>query len=125
MRLLESPGVREKFGLDGTDIETVERWIRDTRIRWGISNTSRQQLGLPPTSDNTWQAGIDRLLLGYAMPGNNQHMFDGILPYDSIEGNEIHSFGKFLNFVDKVFECAEALEQPKQLKQWCAELKLV
>ncbi len=123
MRLLESPGVKEKFGLDGTDIETVERWIRDTRIRWGISNKSRQQLGLPATSDNTWQAGIDRLLLGYAMPGNNQQMFDGILPYDNIEGNEIHSFGKFLNFVDKVFECAEALEQPKQLKQWCAELK--
>jgi exodeoxyribonuclease V gamma subunit len=123
MRLLESPGVKEKFGLDGADIETVERWIRDTRIRWGINNKSRQQLGLPATSENTWQAGIDRLLLGYAMPGNNQLMFDGILPYDNIEGNEIHSFGKFLYFIDNVFRCATMLEQPKQLKQWSTELK--
>ena len=123
MRLLESPGVKEKFGLDDADIEIVERWIRDTRIRWGIDNQSRQQLGLPATSDNTWQAGIDRLLLGYAMPGNNQQMFDGILPYDNIEGNEIHSFGKFLHFADKVFQCAKMLEEPKQLKQWCTELR--
>jgi exodeoxyribonuclease V gamma subunit len=123
MRLLESPGVKSKFALDGIDIETVERWIRDTRIRWGIDNKSRQQLGLPATSDNTWQAGIDRLLLGYAMPGNDQLMFAGILPYDNIEGNEVYSFGKFLHFVDSVFRCAKVLERPKQLKQWCAELK--
>ncbi len=123
MRLLESPGVKEKFGLDSADIETVERWIRDTRIRWGIDNQSRLQLGLPATSENTWKAGIDRLLLGYAMPGNNQRMFSGILPYDNIEGGETHSFGKFLHFVDKVFRCAEVLERPKQLKHWSAELK--
>jgi exodeoxyribonuclease V gamma subunit len=123
MRLLESPGVKEKFGLDGTDIDTVERWIRDTRIRWGIDKKSRQQLGLPATSDNTWQAGIARLLLGYAMPGNNQLMFDGILPYDNIEGSQIHSFGKFLHFFYSVCRCAEVLERPKRLQQWHAELK--
>jgi exodeoxyribonuclease V gamma subunit len=123
MRLLESPGVKQKFGLDDSDIETVERWIRDTRIRWGVDDQSRQQLGLPATSDNTWRAGIERLLLGYAMPGNNQRMFAGILPYDNIEGNEVHSFGKFLHFVDKIFCCAKELERPKQLKRWSAEFK--
>jgi exodeoxyribonuclease V gamma subunit len=122
MRLLEFPGVKEKFGLDDTDIETVERWIRDTRIRWGINDKCRQQLGLPATTDNTWQAGIDRLLLGYAISGNNQLMFDGILPYDNIEGNEVHSFGKFLHFINSVFQCAKLLEQPKRLKHWCTEL---
>jgi len=123
MRLLESPGVKEKFKLDVNDVEVVERWIQDTRIRWGIDNTSRQQLGLPANSENTWRAGIQRLLLGYAMPGNNQQMFNGILPYDNIEGNEIHSFGKFLDFTDCVFRYAEALKRPRQLKQWCTLLK--
>jgi exodeoxyribonuclease V gamma subunit len=122
MRLLESPGVKEKFGLDLTDIETVERWISDTRIRWGVDSTSRQELGLPAVSENTWRAGIQRLLLGYAMPGKNQLMFDGILPYDKIEGNEIHSFGKFLEFTESVFRWVEDLNRPKQLKQWNATL---
>jgi exodeoxyribonuclease V gamma subunit len=123
MRLLESPGVKERFKLDITDIEVVERWIRDTRIRWGIDDSSRQKLGLPAVSENTWQAGIGRLLLGYAMPGKNQRMFEGILPYDNVEGNEIHSFGKFLNFIDCVFRYAGELKRPKQLKQWCTVLK--
>jgi exodeoxyribonuclease V gamma subunit len=123
MRLLESPGVRERFGLDDAGIEIVERWISDTRIRWGVDEKNRQQMGLPATEDNTWKAGIDRLLLGYAMPGKNQLMFDGILPYDNVEGNEIHSFGKFLHFADEVFRCAKMLERPKQLKNWCVEFK--
>jgi exodeoxyribonuclease V gamma subunit len=123
MRLLESPGVKERFELDLADIDVIERWIRDTRIRWGIDETSRQQLGLPAISENTWQAGIQRLLLGYAMPGNNQQMFEGILPYDNVEGNEIYSFGKFLDFINCVFRYAVELNRPRQLKQWHSVLK--
>jgi exodeoxyribonuclease V gamma subunit len=123
MRLLESPGVKEKFGLNQTDTENIERWIRDTRIRWGIDGAHRQQMGLPAVSENTWSAGIKRLLLGYAMPGNNQLMFNGILPYDEVEGNEIHSFGKFLTFMYTVLRYAEELTRPKQLQQWGALLK--
>jgi exodeoxyribonuclease V gamma subunit len=123
LRLLESPGVKERFRLDLTDLEVVERWIRDTRIRWGIDDSSRRKLGLPAISENTWQAGIQRLLLGYAMPGQNQRMFGGILPYDNVEGTEIHSFGKFLDFTDCVFRYVRELNRPKQLKQWRTVLK--
>jgi exodeoxyribonuclease V gamma subunit len=123
MQLLEFAGIKEKFRLTEADIQTAERWIRDTRIRWGIDNQSRRQLGLPAVSENTWQAGIQRLLLGYAMPGNDQRMFGEILPYDNIEGNEVHSFGKFLEFADRVFCCINALSRPQQLKQWRTVLK--
>ena len=123
MRLLESPGVREKFGLDQTDIENIERWIRDTRIRWGIDGAHRQQMGLPVISENTWSAGIQRLLLGYALPGKNRLMFNGILPYDKVEGGEVQSFGKFLDFMDAVFRYSGELTRPRQLQQWGSFLK--
>ena len=123
MRLLESPGVKEKFGLSPTDIENIERWIRDTRIRWGIDGAYRQKIGLPAVSENTWSAGIQRLLLGYAMPGDNRLMFNGILPYDEVEGGEIHSFGRFLDFMDAVFRYAGELNLPKQLRQWSVLLR--
>jgi exodeoxyribonuclease V gamma subunit len=123
MRLLESPGVKEKFGIGQTDIKNIERWIRDTRIRWGIDGTHRQQMGLPAVSENTWSAGIQRLLLGYAMRGNNQLMFHGILPYDKVEGSEIHSFGKFLDFMHTALRYVSEMSRPKQLPQWSAFLK--
>jgi exodeoxyribonuclease V gamma subunit len=122
MRLLEVPGVREKFGLKRSDIEVVERWIRDTRIRWGIDADHRRKLGLPAVSENTWHAGIRQLLLGYAMPGYQRQMFDDILPYDSVEGSEIRSFGKFLDFSDAVFQFVKALTEPKTLQAWSTHL---
>jgi exodeoxyribonuclease V gamma subunit len=123
MRLLELPGVKEKFRLNSADIENIERWIRDTRIRWGIDGAHRQQMGLPVVSENTWSVGIQRLLLGYAMPGKNRLMFDGILPYDKVEGAEVQSFGKFLDFIDTVFRIAGELTRPRQLQQWGSFLK--
>jgi len=123
MRLLEVPGVKEKFGIHQTDIENAERWIRDTRIRWGIDAAHRQKMGLPSVAENTWSAGIERLLLGYAMAGSNQLMFNGVLPYDNVEGSEIHSYGKFLDFLQMVFFYAGELNQPKQLRQWGTLLK--
>jgi len=45
------------------------------------------------------------------------------LPYDKVEGSEIHSFGKFLNFMYTVLRYAEELTRPKQLQQWGALLK--
>ncbi|MGD9122597.1 MAG: exodeoxyribonuclease V subunit gamma, partial [Desulfobacterales bacterium] len=118
LRLLEAPGVRGKFGLNRRDIEIVERWIRDTRIRWGIDANHRRTLDLPAVPENTWYAGIRQLLLGYAMPGNHQQMFDDILPYDAVEGNDIHSLGKFLDFCDAVFRYARGLIEAKSLRTW-------
>jgi exodeoxyribonuclease V gamma subunit len=123
MRLLESPGVKEKFELGQTEIETIERWIRDTRIRWAIDGAHRQQMGLPMVSENTWSAGIQRLLLGYALPGKNRLMFNGILPYDKVEGGQVQSFGKFLDFMDTIFRYAAELTRPRQLQQWGVFLK--
>ncbi len=118
MRLLEIPAIRAKFRLQRSDIEIVERWISETRIRWGIDANHRHRLGLPPVSENTWHAGIRKLLLGYAMPGGNQRMFGDILPYDEIEGNEIHRFGKFLDFSDAVFQNTQSLNESKTLQAW-------
>ena len=52
------------------------------------------------------------------MPGENRHLFDGILPYDNIEGAEVQILGRFLEFIDRLFEWAEILERPKKLHEW-------
>ncbi len=118
LALLELPGIKEKFGLAEPDMEIIERWIRDTRIRWGIDSSSRLKLGLPGFSENTWKFGIERLLLGYAMPGHDDNMFCGILPYDEIEGGDAKILGKFLEFLDSLFNCADTLDRPRTLTLW-------
>ncbi|MBU4185937.1 MAG: exodeoxyribonuclease V subunit gamma [Proteobacteria bacterium] len=116
--LLESLGIKEKFEMTESDIQIIRRWIDDTRIRWGIDAASRTKLNLPAFPENTWMAGTDRMLLGYAMSGHERDMFCGILPYDNIEGNEVKILGRFLEFLDRAFKCVNDLNQPKTLSRW-------
>jgi len=118
VRLLEFPGIKERFGLVETDLQIIERWITDTQIRWGIDAESRRRLGLPGFSENTWQAGLERLILGYAMPGEDKIMFNGILPYDNIEGGDVQILGKFLEFTDRLFAWAQIADTPRKLGEW-------
>jgi len=122
MALLESAGIKERFGLTESDIEIAERWIKETNIRWGMDADFRRELGLPGFSENTWKAGIERLLLGYAMPGLDRNLFSGILPYDPIEGGEVKILGKFLDFLDRVFTCIGSLDSPRTLSEWHVKL---
>ena len=122
MALLESAGIKERFGLSESDIEIAERWIKETHIRWGMDADFRRKLGLPGFSENTWKAGMERLLLGYAMPGLDRNLFSEILPYDPIEGGDVKILGKFLNFLDRVFTCTGSLDPPRTLTDWHVKL---
>ena len=116
--LLEMPGIRERFNLTAADLTSIARWVRDVNIRWGRDAAGRMRIGLPGLAENTWQAGIDRLLLGYAMPGNDRRMFDGILPYDHIEGGEALVLGRFIAFLQQLFEWSARLEQSVPPADW-------
>ncbi len=116
--LLEYPVIREKFDLTDQDMTSLESWIQETEIRWGLDETSRTELGLPAFRENTWRSGLERLLLGYALPNRDRSLFAGILPYDHIEGSDGRTLGKFLSFFDAVLSCREQLRHAKTLSQW-------
>jgi exodeoxyribonuclease V gamma subunit len=118
MALLDLPGIKEKFDINESEIEIFEHWIDDTRIRWGIDAEHRRRLGLPGFNENSWKSGIDRLLLGYAMPGFNRRLFSDILPYDHIEGGDAKTLGKFVTFLDRLFNIVYALNHARPLHEW-------
>jgi len=118
MTLMESPGIKGKYDLTDSDIEMVEFWIRETNIRWGYDGLTKKKLGIPGFNENTWKAGIERLLLGYAMPGGGRKMFSGILPYDHIEGSNVKTLGKLLDLLNCIFKWKKELEKTRTLKKW-------
>ena len=120
--ILESEAVRRKFGFSDEDLETVRQWISETRIRWGIDERHKTQLGLPSFAQNTWSAGLERLLLGFAMPGREEKLFAGILPYDPVEGGKTRILGSLMEFAEKLFKQATSLGQSRTLEAWQREL---
>ena len=119
---LETDALRRRFGLGADDLTLVHRWIRDTGIRWGIDGASREREGLPGFAENTWQAGIDRLLLGYALPAGGDELFMGILPHEGVAEGEAATLGSFLAFLETLFTFAESLREPRDLEGWASHL---
>jgi exodeoxyribonuclease V gamma subunit len=116
--ILEGHSVCRKFGLEERELEMVRRWIKETRIRWGMDDQAREDAGMDRFAENTWRAGLDRLLLGYAMHGGNERIFRDILPYDSIEGSEASVLGRFVDFIETLFEWVKPLEDRRRLGEW-------
>ncbi len=116
--LLEEEALLRRFGLSRTDLGTIQRWVRDTGIRWGVNREFRERLGLPPLGEHTWENGLERLLLGYALPPAGDRTFQGILPQEQIEGNEALMLGRFLEFSQRLFFLTGELSRSRDLAAW-------
>jgi exodeoxyribonuclease V gamma subunit len=119
--LLEQSVVYPGFGLSEVDLELVKHWVQDTHVRWGKSAQHKQELGLPELSENTWQAALDRLLMGYAV-GSDQYFVADVLPYKDIEGSSALALGGLCDFMQLLFKAGKELKQAKPLKSWSAQL---
>ncbi|MBU5612195.1 exodeoxyribonuclease V subunit gamma [Geomonas azotofigens] len=123
--ILESAPVARRFGLSEDDLETVRDWLRGANIRWGIDAAQRAEHGVPPFHENSWSAGLDRLLLGYAMNGDGRSFYNGILPFDDMEGGVALVLGRFLSFCEKLFAETQALSRPKRVAEWMPVLRRI
>jgi exodeoxyribonuclease V gamma subunit len=118
MEMLECPVVRRAFDLDDRDVEQAHQWVRETRIRWGIDEIHRETLDLPAFRSHTWLAGLDRLLLGYAMPGEEKRCFEGVLPYDPVEGSDSLLLEKLLRFTGQLFTFRDRMNRSHTPEAW-------
>ncbi len=123
LALLEIQAVRERFSIAESELDDVRRWVDDTGIRWGIDAAHRAAVGLPSFDNNSWRAGLDRMLLGYALPGDGATLFEDVLPYPEIEGGDAALLGRFLDFCEKLFRLVPALDAPRTLAEWEASLR--
>ena len=123
--LLQSAPFRHRFGFEERDLDQIRLWIHGSGIRWGIDGEHRAELGLPAFPENTWRHGLDRLLLGYAMPGKNRTLFEGILPHDDVEGTGAELLGRMASALEALFTTAEELKHARPLGEWPAALEAV
>ncbi|NJD91145.1 MAG: exodeoxyribonuclease V subunit gamma, partial [Geobacter sp.] len=105
MDILAVPEVAAAFAVSPAELVLIRSWLEATRIRWGLDGEHRASLGLPCYGEQSWQAGIDRLLLGIAMPDEGQ-LFAGTLPFDAMEGESVATLGKLTRFLEPLSDLA-------------------
>ncbi|MFW5451738.1 MAG: exodeoxyribonuclease V subunit gamma [Methylophagaceae bacterium] len=119
--LLECEAIQNRFSLDEDQLELIRRWLRETQIRWGASAEDKAALGLPETEANTWQAGLDRLLLAYAMPlssNDDWKLFEGKLGFNGISGDRAETMAQLCAFVESLVRCRQQLKADLNGQKW-------
>ena len=120
--LLESLPVRKNFDLESPDLDMIRHWVESTRIRWGVDGLDRKQQGLPDFEENSWRAGLRRLMLGYALPLEGDRLFEGILPYEDMEGERSQVLGRFAEFLERLIDQVRGFDEPRRLTGWSEAL---
>ena len=122
LNLLSYRAVHKRFGLSEADLAVIHRWVRETRVRWGWDGADRRRHGLPGFRENTWQEGLDRLLLGFSMARTRGRLFKETLPFEEMVAGEGETLGQFAQFVESLNECNAMLHASATLDEWGAKL---
>ncbi len=122
MALLDVPAVHRRFGLAAGDLDLVQRLVRESAVRWGVDAAMRARLGLPDVAEHSWGYGLDRLLLGFALPGGDRRLLDGVLPCDAVEGSDAQVLGRLATFVRAAASLDESLAAARPMRTWASVL---
>ncbi len=117
--LLELPALRERFGIGDGDLPTIQRWVRDAGIRWGLDGEQRRRIvpAASPVEINTVRFGLKRMLLGYAV--GRGHSWSGIEPYDEVGGIEARLVGQLAQLIDELERTLHQLDRHHSADEWC------
>ncbi|WP_028456421.1 exodeoxyribonuclease V subunit gamma [Chitinilyticum litopenaei] len=114
--LLDVPALRQRFELHDDELPQLHDWVRGAQVRWGLSPQHRQAFGVPPIAQNTWVAGLKRMLLGYAV--GDAGAWCDIEPYPEVAGMAAASAGKLAMLISTLETSWQALQTPATPAIW-------
>ncbi len=114
--------VARRFHFDEDELGRIESWVAASGIRWGLDGEHRARWRLGQVAENTWQAGLDRLLLGVAMAEEGQRLFSGVLPLDDVSSGALGLAGRFAEFVERLGAGIGRLQGRHSIGDWVATL---
>jgi exodeoxyribonuclease V gamma subunit len=120
--LAASPPVRRQFGLSDDDLERLRDWASRAGVRWGLGTAQRQAFSLNRVAQNTWQTGLDRLLVGVAADESDLSWLGLALPLDDVDSSDIDLAGRLAELVERLEAVLTRLQGVQPVREWVAAL---
>ncbi len=117
------PPVRRRFRFTDDDLARLNEWAAASGVRWGLDGRHRQPWLLEGVDAGTWAAGLQRILVGVAMSGDDRRLMSGVLPLDDVEGSDIDLAGRLGELVDRLGDAIDGLRGPQAVTGWTAALR--
>src|SRR4051794_14862531 len=109
---------RRRFRPDDDDVARAEGWVAAAGIRWGLDAPHRQPFRLERFPAGTWQAGLDRVLVGVTTTEADGRLVGGVLPLDDVGSSDIDLVGRLTELVHRLRHALDALAQAQALHVW-------
>ncbi len=119
--VLRKPVIFPQFKLTLTDLDTLQQWVIRSGIRWGLSGQQRTEDGLAGFAEASWEAGIERMLMGFAIESDD--FIDGVLPFTDIEGRAAYALGGLCHFIGLVQQVRSDFLQQRTVGGWSDTLQ--
>ncbi len=116
--LLARDVVRRRFLLEDDDLSRIARWVGESGVRWGLDQAQRAAFGMEGFGHNTWRAGLDRMLVGVAMSGDDLRHLGNALPLDDVGSNDIALVGRVAEFCDRLGRSIDTLTTATTVSDW-------
>ena len=123
--LFAAAPVARKFGFTEDDLITVHDLVTRSGVRWGLDVDHRDSFGMSEFGQNTWAAGLDRLLLGVTMDEEGQQFIGTALPLDDVDSSDVELVGRIAEGVYRIRSLTDDLTQPRPLPAWIEACKAV
>ena len=114
--LMQAP-VAARFDLDAESLDSIRSWIDESGIRWGLEGAERKHFKLPATSDHTFDDGLQRLYLGYAIGEADAHL-DGRIGSGNAEGQRAAALGTLWRFVEELRQLRRDWLRSRSAQGW-------
>ncbi len=116
MDLLRQPAIYPQFDLAPADLEQLQGWVVRSGIRWGLGADDRAG----GAGETSWQAGIERLLMGCAI--DTDSFVDEILPCPEPEGQGAQPLGGLCSFIRLLGRAERLFQEDCSLTDWTGRL---
>ncbi|MGL5810683.1 MAG: exodeoxyribonuclease V subunit gamma [Nocardioides sp.] len=116
--LLAVDPVRLRFRLGDDDLARIEGWIADSGVRWGLDAARRAAYSMQGFGHNTWRSGLDRILAGVAMSGDDLGHIGSALPLDDVSSNDVELVGRLAEAAERIEHCLGRLHRAREAAEW-------
>ncbi|WP_342741475.1 exodeoxyribonuclease V subunit gamma [Ruania alba] len=122
--LAASTPVRRRFRLSEDDLNRWRTWAVEVGVRWGEDGARRARYGIDPSvRQGTWDAALDRVLLGVAMAEEESRYVGAALPVDDVGSTDVDVAGRFAELIDRLTRLLARLDGAHPLHHWLDTLE--
>ncbi|WP_425308727.1 exodeoxyribonuclease V subunit gamma [Ammonicoccus fulvus] len=116
--LCADPPIARCFGFREKDLERLRDLVPRSGVRWGLDQGHRQRFSMGGYVQNTWRAGLERMLLGVAMDDHDHRVQGTVLGLADVESSDVDLIGRLVELVSRLRAIADSFSQPQSLDTW-------